>query len=1105
MSQEKTFDYKITFDYNKAAIIIEDKYEEPKVWGPEDFLNDKGNIITTYGAIWRLAVLNYTLYMGYPYVDGNFYNTVEHFEIFGKGNLSRAVGHLNKNFAKDYPFLHIDKKSYRLGSAVNKLRIEWTIDCNDDILLKDHGIDRNMQSANKQAIIDRIIKPDTDSDSTEENGISIVKEGTFYTVTPTDDVILWEDGAIKRAVNQYNGRIKTIDLDLLPSVTVADTTYDNLPDYICNNYIKIPRRTEGGTSFAVVEAGAGAGKTYSLYATAKALTEKGHIAIVVELFDLFSRNGKQSLLEYLGQFIRGNNGGETEVLFRALLGKEENINGNEKTVFIIDGIDEIPLSKYPRLALELDALAKIENPNVYFILGTRNAPAFTQNSGIEKGMTAFARWDNIKLNQLSLDILSDDEEQLCRILEKNKNTRTPLFVTCFREIQSLRNAVLSDTDRSYNFKKYIGDNIDIISDIEDFDNYYDLFNLKTALLIAHAVKDNVHPIWYSDVLPCVAYYMYTSGANSVSVDKLEELFGKAAGTISDDVYSWFNGKIEEKYGAFRSLFSREKLAWLLNTGFVRCGENEDSFKFEHYEYMQFLAAKFSSFVIGECENVRLRESVISTIIRMTSFFDEDGIKRDDKMRNIPFAYYVALDVSKSGHIMHSQIIDDRKKYKRYEISAGFDPGIYRIIANVMYEGIDLYDEAKDLVEIFMRYKRGVMIGEAEKVQEFEDWRLLYSTNTILYSMLTKRNNASDKWVILKRIDKDLNLCMAIVSREAFSSLGQMDTYSKCRRYAGYAWKKEFCISSIENLTKIAEKRKTMPDHFGDFNVDVLSMLCSNLGATQQEMAKYAHLHPETADASDTIFLDNAIDYHTHALNFRKAIVDKISEPESVSVIRSYITLGTDEYYAGKFAKDYSEARNHLEDAVNKYHNKALERQGIDPKVFPDFGYDIRSPKNRTKPVKEVPHVDAEPNVICLRAAGAYYLLHSKTKEEYEKMMEEGSTEAAKGLKDEIGELLKKQFDYLKAAYIFTVEECESIADDKKTRQLDSVKLEINTDEIDKLMDDAEEKYIHSFAYLENKDAGRELLEKILELYKALHIYSKKELCWPDEWKKQQCK
>ena len=1100
MAHENNFDYKFTFDYNRTELIIEDRHGEKDIWGADRFLNKAGNVIGSYGASWRLAVLNYTLFVGYPFVEGNHYNIAAHFRFFVKSNLTKVIGHLNRNLGKNYPFLHLDRKSFRLGSEVNQYRIEWVIDCNDDDILKDLCIDRNMQSINKQSLIDKLIKPNDRSSSTNEMGISIVNEGPFYTVTPADDVILWNDRAIKKAIDQYNGRIKKIDDELLPEVTVAGTSFDNLPDYICKEYIQIPRRTKKGASFAVVEAGAGAGKTYSLYATAKALMKKGHIAIVVELFELFSKSGKQSLLEYLGQFLTGNNGGETEILFRDLLGNEKNINGNEKTVFIIDGIDEIPLSKYPRLALELDALARIENPNVYFILGTRNAAAFTQNSGIEKGITAFARWDNIKLNPLSLDILSENEAQLYRILEKNKDTRTPLFVTCFREIQSLRDVVLSDPNRSFNFKQYIGDNIDIIDGIKDFDNYYDLFNLKTALLIAHAVKDKVHPIWYSDVLPCVAYYLYTNGENSISISTLEKLFGNTFNTINDGVYLWYRRAIIEKYGAFRSLFSKEKISWLLSTGFVRCIEDSTLFKFEHLEYMQFLAAKFASIVIREADDVSIRNAVISDVIRMTSFFDEDGVKRDDKMRNIPFAHYIVRDVSRNGQSLHPSIVRGRKDEK-YKICAEFDPGYFRIIANVMYEKIDLYDEAKDLIDIFMRYKRGVIIANAEKIDDFEDWRLVYSANVILYSMITKRADAPDKLEMLNSIYKNLSNCAAIVSREAFASLGQQRVFSLRSSSEGFSWNKDFNIANIEHLTKVANERAAMPDYFGDYKADTLSMLYSNLGATQQEMAKHVHRHPDTVNAlHETDYLNNAIDYHTHTLNFRKAIVDKISDPESVSIIRSYITLGTDEYYAGDFANAYQTAKEHLEKAVRNYHNKALERQGIDPEKIPTFNYDIRYPDNRTKPVLEIPHPDAEPNVICLRAAGAYYLLYCRTKQEYGKKVNELSFETTEKLKTEMLIQLNNQFDYLKAAYLFTVEECESISEDKKTRILDTVKLEINASEIDNLMRDVEKRYIHSFAHLgEKKAAGRELIEKIYTLYKALHIYSNKKLCWTDEW------
>ena len=1087
--------FNFIFDYDNSVIIMDVDGEKEK-WGQVNpnlesndsipfhlICNEKGNK-PRYGAAWPLAVLNYILYKGYPYAEDAKYSLKT--DLYSLERVGTVVRHLNETVLKKYPDLHVNQKDGRFSESVNKHDISWSIKDSGVTDITDFHIYSYMQSSDKQDAIMNMIdgRAYDHNDKTQKPGVlwgdkNHVSADIQYRIEKIEEAVIWDDLKLEKEAERYDGRVAGLDKKLLPRIKAGNELIDStLPEYILNEYINIPRDFGQGFNFAVVEGGSGSGKTYSLYETAKELIDKEHIAIVVEMSSLFGKSGKKSLLEHLRFYLKSRAEDDNELVWRNLLSKNADSASERKIVIIVDGIDEVFSKNYKKLADELNTLAECNNPNVFFVLGTRSAAAFTEISGIEKEMTSFTRWDNISLRPIALDSISrNKEKELYDILEKDENLRTPLFISYYREVDNLRRSVEpgQNDNADHGIQGYSHGNSEEIWQVNNLNNYYDLFNARTRLLEYHAGNNRSNSVWYSSVLPCLAYYLYTNEdkENEVNMDVLEELFSRKANTaLSEDVYSWYNSLIIEEYDLFKNIFTKEKLIGLLNTGFIRSQdkEGETVYKFEHMEYMQFLAAKFASMVIRNAPRESLRNEVVDDMFKKTSFYGADGVNRVDKMRHIPFVHYVITDLSRSKNTNQSNI--------------KIDTTLLILAANVAYEKYDVYDETKDIIENLLDYWKNKIRRGYSEIPEYEDWRLINAVNIILYPILTKRNNYRDKWRMLDFIYRRLNECAALVASIAFKSIGVEPSQDISKR----TWFEIYNLENIDELITSIKEQDEIGDSFEHYDVDFLGRLYSNLGACRQEMEKYSHDFPN-ADI-DHIYssnLDSAIRFHQKALNYRMAVIDKVQNPGSISVIRSYITLATDYYYKAKYAKDYEAALNSINSAI-EYHHKALKRQGVDPADFE--GLDCSRKYEKKLEIIESPHVDAEAYVICMRIAGAWHLLYEKTKIEYERLKRAGLEEDSAAIKDSMSEQIYRQYLNLKAAYYFLLEECQKEGVNEESG-IDILKLEIHSSEIDNLWKDCEDKYIYSFSELEDYKAdGLNLLEGILELYRQLHVHSR---------------
>lgn len=1168
----------IIFDYDKAVMTIYDpSYTGITTWQlpsddlQQDDLYAEGNIskyvlkkdrnskdpenFKKYARALPMAVLHALLSMTYK--KGNQDEYFDIFELFLdegvnfeaqlslKDNVNAAVGRLNKNLNYIFNYGEYDKKHrplgifdidkkyikddfshnvYRFSSRINDpmLDIYWKFECNDKYKIE--NLYRIQDDWHRDIPEDQ---PEEIGSGSSDSGFpagSGTMSGTMIVDSATQKS-MWDTAKLGVLAKKYQERTQGFNTQLMAPVEAAGTDYVNLPEYICGTYIKRNADLSKGRSFAIIDGEMGTGKSYGVYETAKRLVSDPdikHTVIAFDLADVYSQDGVGSLLRYINQYISGNAKETDEIRLRDLLSYEPELldDSDGKTVFIIDGIDEVSSLKYRDFVSELEKIARIPNPDVVFILATRNAGDFIDSSGLAQGRSVFKRWDNISMKPLDADkVLRKEEEDLREIMKNNKIVQTPLFVSFYREIQDLAR----DADSSTFLGSY-GSEVDL-DKIRKINNYYDLFNARTELLCAHARKSRINPAWYSSVLPCLAYYLLTSETKQFDLSTIEGLF--ESGSFGGE-YEWFNRVFKEEYGAFSSIFSDEKLAQLLGTGVVRSGDVENTYEFSHVEYMYFLAALFASRVICNVDDKDIRDKVIQFINDKTSFdrSEQDGAGRARKMLYIPFARYTFMNVSRQDHIISEALEERRVGRKRKNEYKRLDPDLYKIAANVTYEEKDVYDEAQIMTEELLEYNQEKIEKKYER-DEFESWELINNANVILYTMTTKRNKDPNKWNMLNAIYRDLSKCAAIVLRDTLDDIGSALDYPPG---------KEQIIENMERLTgEIASGDKPLTTA-GRYPIDLLGRLISNLGAAKQEQAKYVYGNRDKDKAlveakAPLDYLEDAFEYHTHALKFRTAVIDRIdryldeagsfdderkaeeagflAELESlrkeISLIRSYITIGTDNYYYGKYVtagEEYSEreaydfARSQLEEAVSEYHNEALKRQGINPEKLDSLNYDTDFPTPRTLEIQEHPQTGSEPYVILRRAAGAYNLLYTKTRYEINRLYKEQEVDAAQKLEVRAGELLHMQYIYLKAAYIYLYEKC-AVKDKKAGKYgLDSVRLEINSKEIDAFWKDIDRDYIGNFADIavdEEREAGYELCRRVYDMYMTLHPYSREKL------------
>lgn len=1101
-------------DIDKGLYIIDVNSKNPK--------NFK-----RYRPVLPLAVIHAMLALCYDSRSDNYKKHIDLGYVFGLDDLryggdrpvleqsiKTAVNHLNRTFDKLFNnIFHIDAYTvsgdqhlYMFSPEIfdPDIEITWEYQYLNEDIIRDFHIDKGWIRTESDAA-------ENHSDGSEGRE-EPVPAGKVIPVSSATQKSTWKDDELMALVRTFKEHLAGCDPDLLPSVKVVGKTHGTLPDFICNTYIRLNPELEKGRSFVIVDGPMGSGKSYSLYETARRLAADGHNVIAFDLPEVYSNDGTGTILKHIGRFIKGNDSEPEELRLRSLLEYDaRKAKEGEKTVFIIDGIDEISSLRYRDFAGELSKIARISNPDIIFILGTRNANDFIKNSGIKEGRTVFRRWVNISLKEIDYkDPMFDSEKGLRSVMEKNDIFRTPLFVSYYREIQALAKGAETDSDR---FLGSYGQKINI-DKIRTFYNYYDLFYARTELLCAHARKNKINPAWYSAVLPCLAYYLFINGKRAFEYRDIEDLFESPE---SDSEFEWFNREFTEEFGAFSNLFPDEKLNQLLGTRIVLTEPGEkDKFRFDHEEYKYYLAAMFASRVIRRTDREDIRNAVLDRIDKMTSFYKDN---RYGKMLYIPFARYTFMDVASNGPFISEAITASRRGRKPKDDYSKFDPKLYQIAANVSYEDRDVYKEAKGMTENLLEYheNRHKNRSSTTVIKQFEDWKQISNVNVIDYSMITRRKEDPGKWKMLETIESDLSKCATIVLRDAFEQFeGENPEKLKRRGFSKeFPLGQDVILEDVKDLERFIKESSEPVVGLGRFPVDLLGKLISNIGAVKQEKAKYRK--NKAKDRDDAIrILWEAVDFHKCALEFREAVVERIDEyiyesqsfdserkackekylkelervRMNISTIRSLVTLGTDNYYLADYTDDYDSVRSLLEEAVNDYHNEALVIQGVAPLM--ELSYDMAFPIERLS-VGEKPQVGAEPFVIFRRAAGAYYLLYEKTVDEIKRLSALGERITAASLEKEAEDLIRKQFIYLKGTYIYLLEACCSPEYEGDGYKPDPIRLEINAKEIDGMWTDASKKFSKTlpgqFISDDGTDEGKDLLMRILDMYKELHPLS----------------
>ena len=190
----------------------------------------------------------------------------------------------------------------------------------------------------------------------------------------------------------------------------------------------------------------------------------------------------------------------------------------------------------------------------------------------------------------------------------------------------------------------------------------------------------------------------------------------------------------------------------------------------------------------------------------------------------------------------------------------------------------------------------------------------------------------------------------------------------------------------------------------------------------------------------------------------------------IGLIRSYITLGTDKYFQGLYTEQRDNSLAFFKDAVNNYYRLALLRQGIVLENAESFKIENAVPLVPKEAVIEHAHTDTEPHIIFIRVAGCYYEMWKNIKDQDVIMARD---------------LLHKQLIYVRAAYMYLYDKC---LDSVKGKRLHPGKLELNTVEINNLLNEYKKRYCDSLSCLtgEEKEDAIELMIKICSMYKELH-------------------
>ena len=1087
---------KIEFNYvDKIIRIIDGSYDK-------SFHVRDSSVNGKVQHIFPLLILNYMLNEGgYPYekeysVDliGELPYIVSKEKLKGRKNkeldiedvVSRSISYLNTFVFADFEKIrikpvkiHYEKKlpdgtrvtetitQYSFTEGINTITpLEWEITGQDLLEMKAYGIKSTWTS-------DYVDLPEIDSDDEfvagnpgdiayheweKDNGAQRHKDGKVKQ-TP-----LWNDEYIKKMAIKFSTDVLQIDNDLLPGGKCGSEDFDTLKDFVCSQYIN-EKLYNNARSFAIVEGGMGAGKTYSANSVSMELVKNDHISFTIPAYAIYSKSGTNSLQSYICRYMIGGEHLQDEQKLTILIDKQKK-DEKHKLVILIDCIDEIYPGAYKRLADEINEISSmghfeteidgkiVERNAVYFILLTREAKTFLNNSGILGDTTYLQNCVNIQLNELNINKVAKSKE-MKEIIEKFREDITPLFVSYIKEMLDINKALRSQK-KSLKSLDFYGENIDL----KQIRNYYDLFNTRAKMHRAHADMDNGNPEVFSKILPKLAYEIRNKGLSNKE-DKEDRRF-------SIDEIAAIDAP------SFEAMPAKRRAMVLTNTGVIRAVD--DSYEFSHFGYMQFLAARYTADIYLGNEQIAQKkkdktieaanERLIQAAINETSFYtDEYKDSRIEKLRLMPYYYYLFMDIA------------NRKGLDK------FDKNLYRLGTNIGYEAqFDVWDEMKEIeTQLITHYNKLLLSSKRERdkiskseIEKYKDWKLINSTNAFLYTVISQRKGDKNRWDLLTRIYKDLCVCAASVMFDVYYAFGMGDEYEKVR--TGAIINADFCRTLIDGLLIKMETNRPDYDKW-KYPIDLIGRIYSNIGAVYQAMAIFAHKNsanmqlPESYDK----LLKKAVLFHGKAKEYRiktASYLDKETRRTEISLIRSDITIATDLFYLGLYEEDVDTSQSYFDQAISVYHD-ALAKQGYDFTDAKKYTLDMALPIPRKEEFDEEPHVGSEPYTIWLRIGGCQNLKYIRTKS-----LNDTTTR----------EYAEEQFDSLRAAYLFVLQDC---VEDYEEKKLDSVKLELATPEIDAIWRDTSGKYIDSFSDLpqDRKAEAKELIEGILKLYTELHKHS----------------
>ena len=980
----------IIIDFDRKTIMIDN--DEPidvaEVRRDNNIQNGK--------IIYSPLILVYLLNKCYPYLPDNYQDILEDFDKMFKIEKQKPAGDIRKirdsvkalnACLKNYPELKIERnvteggiEKYGFTENISNAIIEWTSVGSSDIV-DIYGVPSIwLESEQSQSSFGEKIASSVHDLPVKANKISSREE----------EVVVWNGELIGSIRSEYEAIALNIKENLLPFVSVNDGVKKDrrLKDFLINDYTN----EKSGKSFVMIEGEMGSGKSYSLYSVAKEMYDLGHVVILIPLYILYA--GRGSLIDHIDRYIEGGSGMHPlQRVKKRLLQASD----NQKVMIIIDSVDETFPGVYSDLGRDISKLIEIENPNVSLVLAGRTGTPFLENSGLKDvGCTT------IKCNEITEKSIlrNSNNEHLIKIMREYPDTRTPLFISFYDEISQNQRLV----SRREGLDSY-AEGINYEFDVKAINNYYDLFQAKTALMIGHAIKDTGNADLYSKVLPYLAY--------NTTIRK-DRLLGREDIDSVDII-------------AFDCASYEEKCAILVNTGVVKYSFAEGQLEFCIDDYMQFLAARYAyeKYLVGDL-------APLDVALRKTSYANRSKVSRINKRRFISYGYYLFLYLVKNIDCS-SRLLKDGK--------------VYKLGANAVFEFKNLWESILPLTDYYLDCEKKWIFESIKKETDINAFDLIDGVNVIDYTSINiKMGPEINRAIMLDKIEAHFYSCIGIVMKELYSYLGEDAIYyAETKQGCGGA----FCTHAIQFLIKRIETGETFGEIFKE-RADLIGRLYSNLGACKLAQSQLNE---------DVKLLDAAMKFHNLAKDYREILLAKrLVEKSKAGLIRSYVTLGTDMFYKGKWEDDSEQAVKCFEEAINKYHKKALELQGV--KINKDI-VDTRVVNS----YRDI-NLEAEPHVILLLVAGCYYMCYIRdVNSNYEYLI--------------------KQQKMLDMATLFLMDECKS---DEDSNSLDNTKLEVNTREIDKMWNDVKEKYVNSFSNLigDDRKVALDTLDRIRTIYTTLH-------------------